>query len=140
MDKIVSLCKRRGFIFQSSEIYGGLGSCWDYGPVGVELKRNVKNAWWHSIVETRGDVVGLDCSIMMHPMVWKASGHIEGFSDPLVECKSCHMRWRADQLDKPACPSCGGELTEPRNFNLMFKTFMGAVEEDAAVVYLRPET
>ncbi len=140
MEKIVSLCKRRGFIFQSSEIYGGLGSCWDYGPVGVELKRNVKNAWWRSIVETRGDVVGLDCSIMMHPMVWKASGHLEGFTDPLVECKGCHMRWRADQLDKPACPSCGGELSEPRNFNLMFKTFMGAVEDEAAIVYLRPET
>ena len=140
MDKIVSLCKRRGFIFQSSEIYGGLGSCWDYGPVGVELKRNVKNAWWRSVVETRGDVVGLDCSIMMHPMVWKASGHVDGFSDPLVECKACHMRWRADQLEKPACPSCGGELTEPRNFNLMFKTFMGPVEDAAAVVYLRPET
>ncbi len=140
MDKIVSLCKRRGFIFQSSEIYGGLGSCWDYGPVGVELKRNVKNAWWRSVVETRGDVVGLDCSIMMHPMVWKASGHVDGFSDPLVECKVCHMRWRADQLQKPSCPSCDGELTEPRNFNLMFKTFMGPIEEAAAVVYLRPET
>jgi glycyl-tRNA synthetase len=108
--------------------------------VGVEFKRNVKNAWWRSMVETRDDVVGLDCSIMMHPMVWKASGHIESFSDPLVECKSCHMRWRADQLEKQACPSCGGELTAPRNFNLMFKTFMGAVEDDAAVVYLRPET
>lgn len=140
MDKIVSLCKRRGFVFQSSEIYGGLGSCWDYGPVGVELKRNVKNAWWRSVVESRGDVVGLDCSIMMHPMVWQASGHLEGFSDPLVECKVCHMRWRADQLEKQACPSCGGELTEPRNFNLMFKTFMGPIEEAAAVVYLRPET
>jgi glycyl-tRNA synthetase len=140
MDQIVSLCKRRGFIFQSSEIYGGLGSCWDYGPVGVELKRNVKNAWWRSVVEMRGDVVGLDCSIMMHPMVWKASGHVDGFSDPLVECKVCHMRWRADQLQKPSCPSCGGELTEPRNFNLMFKTFMGPIEDAAAVVYLRPET
>lgn len=140
MDKIVSLCKRRGFIFQSSEIYGGLASCWDYGPVGVELKRNVKNAWWRSVVESRGDVVGLDCSIMMHPMVWQASGHLEGFSDPLVECKVCHMRWRADQLEKQACPSCGGELTEPRNFNLMFKTFMGPIEEAAAIVYLRPET
>ncbi len=140
MDKIVSLCKRRGFIFQSSEIYGGLASCWDYGPVGVELKRNVKNAWWRSVVESRGDVVGLDCSIMMHPIVWQASGHLEGFSDPLVECKVCHMRWRADQLEKQACPSCSGELTEPRNFNLMFKTFMGPIEEDAAIVYLRPET
>jgi len=140
MDKIVSLCKRRGFIFQSSEIYGGLASCWDYGPMGVELKRNVKNAWWRSMVEERPDVVGLDCSIMMHPTVWKASGHVDSFSDPLVECKSCHQRWRADQLETQACPACGGDLTEARNFNLMFKTFMGAVEEDAAVVYLRPET
>ncbi|MFC2008550.1 glycine--tRNA ligase [Chloroflexota bacterium] len=140
MEKVVSLCKRRGFIFQSSEIYGGLGSCWDYGPMGVELKRNVKNAWWRTMVEERSDVVGLDCSIMMHPTVWKASGHIDSFSDPLVECKDCHQRWRADQLEKQACPACDGELTEARNFNLMFKTFMGAVEEDAAVVYLRPET
>jgi len=140
MDKIVSLCKRRGFVFQSSEIYGGLASCWDYGPMGVELKRNVKNAWWRSMVEERPDVVGLDCSIMMHPTVWKASGHVDSFSDPLVECKACHQRWRADQLETQACPACGGELTEARNFNLMFKTFMGAVEEDAAVVFLRPET
>ena len=140
MEKIVSLCKRRGFIFQSSEIYGGLGSCWDYGPMGVQLKRNVKNAWWSTMVEERGDVVGLDCSIMMHPTVWQASGHIDSFSDPLVECKDCNQRWRADQLEKQECPACGGELTEARNFNLMFKTFMGAVEEDAAVVYLRPET
>jgi len=140
MEKIVSLCKRRGFVFQSSEIYGGLGSCWDYGPVGVELKRNVKNAWWRSMVELRGDSVGLDCSIMMHPMVWKASGHLDGFTDPLVECKACHMRWRADQLQQPKCPSCAGELTEPRNFNLMFKTFMGPIEDAAAVVHLRPET
>ena len=140
MEKIVSLCKRRGFIFQSSEIYGGLGSCWDYGPVGVELKRNVKNAWWRSMVEERGDVVGIDSSIIMHPTVWKASGHLESFSDPLVECKACHQRWRADQLEKQICPACGGELTDPRSFNLMFKTFMGPVEEAAAVVYLRPET
>ncbi|MCK5213128.1 MAG: glycine--tRNA ligase, partial [Dehalococcoidia bacterium] len=123
MEKIVSLCKRRGFIFQSSEIYGGLGSCWDYGPIGVELKRNVKNAWWHTMVEQRADVVGLDCSIMMHPDVWKASGHIESFSDPLVECKSCNQRWRADHLDSDKCPACGGELGEARKFNLMFKTF-----------------
>ena len=140
MEKIVSLCKRRGFIFQSSEIYGGLGSCWDYGPIGVELKRNVKNAWWKAIVEQRADVVGLDCSIMMHPTVWKASGHIESFSDPLVECKSCNQRWRADHLESDKCPACGGELGEARKFNLMFKTFMGPVEEDASVVYLRPET
>ncbi len=140
MEKIVSLCKRRGFIFQSSEIYGGLGSCWDYGPVGVELKRNVKNAWWRTMVEERGDVVGIDSSIIMHPTVWKASGHLESFSDPLVECKACHQRWRADQLEKQMCPACGGELTDPRSLNLMFKTFMGPVEEAAAVVYLRPET
>jgi glycyl-tRNA synthetase len=108
--------------------------------MGVELKRNVKNAWWRTMVEERGDVVGLDCSIMMHPTVWKASGHVDSFSDPLVECKDCHQRWRADQLEENACPACGGGLTEARNFNLMFKTFMGAVEEEAAVVYLRPET
>jgi glycyl-tRNA synthetase len=140
MEKLVSLCKRRGVIFQSSEIYGGLGSCWDYGPVGVELKRNVKNAWWRTMVEQRADVVGLDCSIMMHPTVWKASGHVESFSDPLVECKSCNQRWRADHLEADTCPACGGELGEPRRFNLMFKTFMGPVEEEAAVVFLRPET
>ena len=140
MEKLVSLCKRRGFIFQSSEIYGGLGSCWDYGPVGVELKRNVKNAWWRTMVEQRADVVGLDCSIMMHPTVWKASGHVESFSDPLVECKSCNQRWRTDHLETDTCPACGGELGEPRRFNLMFKTFMGPVEEEAAVVFLRPET
>ena len=140
MEKLVSLCKRRGFIFQSSEIYGGLGSCWDYGPVGVELKRNVKNAWWRTMVEQRADVVGLDCSIIMHPTVWKASGQMENFSDPLVECKSCNQRWRADHLETDRCPACGGELGDPRRFNLMFKTFMGPVEEEAAVVYLRPET
>ncbi len=140
MEKLVSLCKRRGFIFQSSEIYGGLGSCWDYGPVGVELKRNVKNAWWRSVVEQRADVVGLDCSIMMHPTVWKASGHLDSFSDPLAECKVCNQRWRADHLETDKCPACGGELGESRRFNLMFKTFMGPVEEEAAVVYLRPET
>jgi glycyl-tRNA synthetase len=140
MEKIVSLCKRRGFIFPSSEIYGGLGSCWDYGPLGVELKNNIKSAWWRSIVKERDDVVGIDASIMMHPQAWVASGHVEGFSDPLVECKSCHMRWRADELEGTLCPNCGGELTEPKMFNLMFRTFMGPVEEDASVVYLRPET
>jgi glycyl-tRNA synthetase len=140
MDKIVSLCKRRGFIFQSSEIYGGLGSCWDYGPLGVELKRNIKEAWWRSIVQQRDDVVGLDASILMHPQTWVASGHVEGFTDPLVECKSCHLRWRADEVKDNCCPECGGDLTEPRMFNLMFKTFMGAVEDEASVVYLRPET
>jgi len=140
MDKIVSLCRRRGFIFPSSEIYGGLASCWDYGPLGVELKRNIKEAWWRAMVQERDDVAGLDCSIMMHPRVWEASGHIQGFSDPLVECKNCHLRWRSDHLEGDKCPSCGGELTEPRQFNLMFKTFMGPIEDDAAVVYLRPET
>ena len=140
MEKLVSLCQRRGFIFPSSEIYGGLSSCWDYGPVGVELKRNIKEAWWRSVVQERDDMVGLDTSILMHPQVWEASEHLSQFSDPLVECKSCHLRWRADELQNDKCPSCGGELTESRMFNLMFKTFMGPVEEEANVVYLRPET
>jgi glycyl-tRNA synthetase len=140
MDKLISLCKRRGIIFQSSEIYGGLGACWDYGPIGVELKNNVKSAWWKSAVRERDDIVGLDSSILMHPQVWQASGHLEGFVDPLVECKSCHLRWRLDEIDDNHCPDCGGELTPPRLFNLMFKTFIGAVEEEADVVYLRPET
>ncbi len=148
MDKIVNLSKRRGFVFQSSEIYGGLASCWDYGPLGVELKRNVKEAWWRDIVTTRPDVVGLDCAIMMHPKVWEASGHLENFTDPLVDCKRCKQRFRADQLDQVQCPEkpskhpgeCEGELTEARQFNLMFKTYMGPVEDSAAVVYLRPET
>jgi len=141
MEKIVSLCKRRGYIFQSSEIYGGLNSCWDYGPLGSELKRNVKEAWWTSVVRCREDVVGIDASILMHPRVWEASGHVAGFTDPLVDCKSCKKRFRADDLDDlKHCPECGGELTEARQFNLMFKTFMGPVEEDASVVFLRPET
>ena len=140
MDKIVSLCKRRGFIFPSSEIYGGLKSCWDYGPLGVELKQNVKNAWWQTMVRDRNDMVGIDTSIMMHPQAWVSSGHVDGFSDPLVECKDCHLRWRATDVDSQSCPECGGELTEPKLFNLMFKTFMGPVEEAANVIYLRPET
>jgi len=140
MEKIVSLCRRRGFIFPSSEIYGGLSSCWDYGPLGVELKRNIREAWWRAIVQERDDIVGLDTSILMHPQTWAASGHLESFSDPLVECKNCHLRWRVDDLQDNKCPSCGGELTEPRQFNLMFKTFMGPIEEEANVVYLRPET
>jgi glycyl-tRNA synthetase len=171
MDLLVSLCKRRGFIFQSSEIYGGTGSCWDYGPLGVELKSNVKRAWWRENVQLRPDVVGLDASILMHAMVWKASGHVDHFTDPMVDCKACQRRFRADKLDEMAwthycpatkgnkfvvaagepckhcgagrslCPECGkGELTAPRQFNLMFKTFMGPVEEEAAVTYLRPET
>ncbi len=140
MEKIVSLCKRRGIIFQSSEIYGGLSACWDYGPLGVELKNNVKSAWWRSMVQERDDMVGLDSSIIMHPETWVASGHVQGFSDPLVECKQCNLRWRADDLKENRCPECGGELAEPRMFNLMFKTFFGPVEDEAATVYLRPET
>ncbi len=136
----MSLCKRRGLIFQSSEIYGGLGSTWDYGPLGVELKRNVKDAWWRTMVWDRDDVVGLDAAILMHPDVWKASGHVQSFTDPLVECRECHQRWREDQLDERACPDCGGELTAARMFNLMFRTNMGPVEEEATAVYLRPET
>src|SRR6201988_435411 len=171
MDKIVSLCKRGGFIFQPSEMYGGTGSCWDYGPLGVELKNNIKRAWWRDNVQLRSDMVGLDAAILMHPLVWKASGHLDHFTDPMVDCRACQRRFRADQIDEEVwvhfceatkgnkfnipggeackhcgkkrtlCPACGkGELTEPRQFNLMFKTFMGPVEEDAAVAYLRPET
>jgi len=149
MDKLVSLCKRRGFIFQSSEIYGGTGSVWDYGPLGVELKKNLKDRWWHAMVRARDDIEGLDAAILMHPRVWEASGHVSGFVDPLVDCKTCKGRFRADKLEDARClqkPSkrpgeaeqC--QLTEPRQFNLMFKTFMGPVEDTAAVVYLRPET
>jgi len=150
MDKVVSLAKRRGFVFQSSEIYGGLGSVWDYGPLGVELKRNIKERWWHSMVRDREDIEGLDAAILMHPKVWEASGHVSGFTDPLVDCKHCKNRFRADDPrikgtpGEPTaqCPVCGskGTLTAPRMFNLMFKTFMGPVEEAAALVYLRPET
>jgi glycyl-tRNA synthetase len=140
MEKIVSLSRRRGFVFPSSEIYGGISSCWDYGPLGVALKRNIKDAWWRAVIQERDDVVGLDTSILMHPRVWEASGHVSGFSDPLVECLSCNMRWRADDLDGNDCPACGGKLSAPRQFNLMFKTFMGPVESEASIVYLRPET
>ena len=140
MEKLVSLCKRRGFIFPGSEIYGGLGAFWDYGPLGVELKSNVRQAWWRAMVQERDDVVGLDSAILMHPQTWVASGHVQGFTDPLVECKSCHLRWREDMAKDGRCPSCGGELTEPRMFNLMFRTHVGPVEEDSTVVYLRPET
>ncbi len=142
MSDLVSLCKRRGFIFQSSEIYGGLGSCWDYGPLGIELKNNIKNSWWRSMTY-REDVEGVDASILMHPTTWKASGHIDNFSDPLVDCKACKSRFRADQIDlKAACPNCAEKdsFTEPREFNLMFQTFMGPVQDSASVVYLRPET
>ena len=141
MGKILSLSKRRGFVFQSSEIYGGLNATWDYGPLGVELKRNVKDAWWRSVVHERDDVVGLDAAILMNPQVWVTSGHVESFSDPLVECRECHRRFRLEDLpDGSACPECGGPLTDPRQFNLMFKTFMGPTEDSANQVYLRPET
>ncbi len=149
MEKLVSLCKRRGFIFQSSEIYGGAGSVWDYGPLGVELKKNLKDRWWHAMVRARSDIEGLDAAILMHPRVWEASGHVAGFTDPMVDCKACKARFRADKLEDAQCPRkpskhpgefADCQLTEPRNFNLMFKTFMGPLEESASVVYLRPET
>lgn len=136
----MSLCKRRGFIFQSSEIYGGIGSLYDYGPVGVELKRNVKDQWWKSMVRDREDVVGIDASILMHPNVWVASGHVDSFTDPLAECDECHRRYRADMLDTNDCPDCDGILGSPRHFNLMFRTHIGPVEGDDNIVYLRPET
>jgi glycyl-tRNA synthetase len=139
MEKIVSLCKRRGFVFPNSEIYSGFGSTWDFGPLGVELERNITAAWWREIVHRREDVVGLDSAILMAPVVWRASGHLEHFTDPLVECKRCHHRFRADEIGA-RCPDCGGELTEARQFNTMFKTFVGPVEEEATVAYLRPET
>jgi glycyl-tRNA synthetase len=148
MDKIVSLCKRRGFVFQASEIYGGIGNTYDYGPLGVELKRRVKEAWWLRTVTLREDVVGLDSAIIQNPKVWEASGHVSGFADPMVDCKKCKARFRADKLQDARCPEkpskhpgeCGGELTEPRSFNLMFKTHVGPVESAASVAYLRPET
>jgi glycyl-tRNA synthetase len=149
LEKLVSLCKRRGFVFQSSEIYGGLGSVWDYGPLGIELKRNLQERWWNSMVRQRDDIEGIDSAILMHPRVWEASGHVSGFVDPLVDCKTCKGRFRADKLDDAQClkkpskkpgegPDC--QLTEPRQFNLMFKTHIGAAEDTAAVIYLRPET
>src|ERR1700730_8943454 len=144
MDKIVSLCKRRGFIFQSSEIYGGLNGLWDYGPLGGELKRNLKDYWWRAMGHERGDVVELDGSILMKPAVRKASGHEETFSDPMVDCRTCKARLRADQLVEKSgakqCPNCGDkDLTEPRAFNLMFKTYVGATEDESSITYLRPE-
>jgi glycyl-tRNA synthetase len=144
MADLVSLCKRRGFVFPSSEVYGGINACWDYGPLGVELKRNVKERWWRAMTD-RDDVEGLDAAILMHPKVWEASGHVAGFVDPLIDCKKCKSRFRADKIDPAAvaskkCPNCGGELTDPRQFNLMFKTHMGPLEDTSAVVYLRPET
>ncbi|MGH2730414.1 MAG: glycine--tRNA ligase [Actinomycetota bacterium] len=143
LDTIVNLCKRRGIVFPSSEIYGGLRSAWDWGPLGVEIKRNVKEQWWRAMVDLRDDVVGLESSILMRPQVWEASGHVETFTDPLVECTNCHKRFRADHInvEKP-CPECGGgpAWTEPRQFHLMFKTHMGPVEDSAHIAYLRPET
>jgi glycyl-tRNA synthetase len=159
LDSLASLCKRRGFIFQSSEIYGGINGFWDYGPLGCELKRNIRNAWWKDVVQCRDDVVGLDCSIIMHPKIWEASGHVGGFADPMVDCKVCKKRFRADQLceeqgsklivdgsafrlpEGMKCSACGSkDLTTPKAFNLMFKTFVGPVEDESAVAYLRPET
>ncbi len=151
MEKIVSLCKRRGFIFQSSEIYGGLNGCWDYGPLGVELLNNIKREWWKSMTY-RDDIEGLDASILMHPKVWEASGHVENFTDPMIDCKECKSRFRADQIEDAECGNKGykgrkaskcmeeGKFTEARKFNLMFKTFIGAIESEDNVVYLRPET
>src|SRR5262245_34385508 len=159
VDIIVSLSKRRGFIFPSSEIYGGINAVWDYGPLGVELKNNVKRAWWRAMIQERDDIVGLDAGILMHPQVWVTSGHVGSFSDPLVECATDHKHFRLDELPGTEnlsatdlrdpgiverlnlrSPDNGGQLPGPRRFNLMFKTFMGPVEEDAAVIYLRPET
>ncbi len=152
MERIVSLCKRRGFVFQSSEIYGGINSCYDYGPLGVELKRNVKEAWWRSMVIGRDDIVGLDSAIIQHPKVWQSSGHLAGFADLLVDCRVCKARFREDHLPDEVCPNkefngrpataCreAGNMTEARQFNLMFKTFAGPVEDASNTVYLRPET
>ena len=141
MSKIISLCKRRGFIFQSSEIYGGFGSCYDFGPLGVEMKNNIKQAWWGEMIKNHENVVGLDAAILMNPKVWEASGHLAaGFADELAECKSCHKRFKADEVETRKCPDCGGELTQPRKFNLMMKTFVGPVEDEAAITYLRAET
>ena len=148
MEKIVALCKRRGFIFQSSEIYGGLNGAWDYGPLGAELKRNLKDHWWRTMTQVRDDIVGMDGAILMSRSVWKASGHEATFTDPMIDCKTFKGRFRADQVATTPCPqkpskmvnACGGELTEPRQFNLMFKTYVGPVEDDRNLTYLRPET
>src|SRR5580765_8112012 len=148
METIASLAKRRGIAFQSSEIYGGLRSSWDYGPLGVEMRRNIRNRWWRDLVQMRDDVVGLEAAIIMSPKVWEASGHVAGFSDPLVECRNCHQRFREDHLRDTAgpdgpltCPNCGQhDFTEAKQFNLMFKTHMGPVEDEGDVAYLRPET
>jgi glycyl-tRNA synthetase len=148
MEKIVSLCKRRGFIFQSSEIYGGINGFWDYGPLGAELKRNVKELWWNTMTRQRDDIAGLEATIIMHPQIWKASGHVDTFSDPMIDCKTCKGRFRADQTNEIPCPQkpskmvseCHGEKTAPRAFNLMFQTYVGPVRDESAIAYLRPET
>ena len=141
MDRVVALCKRRGFVYPSSEIYGGINALYDYGPYGVELRRNIRSLWWRHLVELRDDVVGLEASIIMNPEVWVASGHVGGFTDPLVDCLgTCRKRWRADHLETDRCPECGGPLSAPRQFNLMFQTHIGPVPDDANTVYLRPET
>ncbi|HEA47453.1 MAG TPA: glycine--tRNA ligase [bacterium] len=140
MQKIISLCKRRGFIYQDSEIYGGLGSVWDYGPLGVELKNNVKKIWWRSVVYERDDMEGLDSAILMHPDIWKASGHVTSFKDLLVDCKECQKRFKQEEIKESKCPECGGRLSKPKYFNLMFKTYIGSVEDKKSQIYLRPET
>jgi len=140
MEKIISLCKQRGFIYPGSEIYGGLQNSWDYGPLGVELKNNIKNLWWQRFVSSRDDIVGIDAALIMNPKVWEASGHISEFNDPLVECKKCHERFRADHLEKNKCLNCGGEITESKQFNMMFRTYLGPVDDGENQVYLRPET
>ena len=140
LQPLVSLCKRRGFIFPSSEVYGGLSACWDYGPLGVQLKRNIQSLWWQAMTH-RQDIEGLDSSILMHPSVWKASGHVDGFSDPLIDCKKCRFRWKPDKDNAEKCPKCGStDLSPPRLFNLMFKTQAGPLEDKASSIYLRPET
>ncbi len=141
MEQLISLCKRRGFIYQGSEIYGGLAGTWDYGPLGVALKNNIKASWWKKFVDSREDMYGLDAAIIMNPQTWKVSGHVDGFSDPLVECTKCKRRFRADQIpDKEKCPECAGALGKERAFNMMFSTQIGAVEDSSSTVYLRPET
>jgi glycyl-tRNA synthetase len=141
LETLVSLCKRRGFVFQSSEIYGGINAVYDFGPLGVRLRRRIRDLWWREMVELRDDIEGVEAAILMNPMVWQASGHLSNFSDPMVDCLGeCHQRWRADHLEGDRCPTCGGQLSSPRQFNLMFKTFIGPVEDEGSVVYLRPET
>jgi glycyl-tRNA synthetase len=140
LDTIIALAKRRGFVFPGSDIYGGLAGTWDYGPLGVALKNNIKNLWWQKFVADREDMYGVDAALLMNGRVWEASGHVAGFSDPLVECKKCKRRFRADHVEGKVCPECKGELSAPRAFNMMFKTLVGAVEDSAAVSYLRPET